>query len=270
MSRGVTRAVFAVVGGLLWLAPQAWAGEADGRPDPDRHLKPILVETDDLGTSGRKQPARPDRKGAEATKPADRPIHVDARTRTVRLPVRPTGAKGVVEWLLTVSGRHQATAVLVTGHPFRAVARAMEKATFARGRHPEPVGTDAARPPRGPALRLTLVAEGPNGRPVRVPAERLLAAGSDGKPLGKGRWVYTGPRTVDEGRVVLASPSGSVVTTDLRDVHAMVYWVPAEAAGGPVYARAVYARAEALPAGTGPWTLEIRPAPPPDPIEPPS
>jgi len=264
LSRGVTGVVFAVVVGLLWLAPSAVSGEADESGAPYRHLKPILIETDDLGASGKKPPARPDRDRTEtkAEAPADRPIHVDAETRTVRVPVRPTGAKGVVEWLLTASGKHPATAVLVTAHPVRAVARALKRAGFACGRHPEPVGTDAARPPQGPALRLTLVAKGPDGKAVRVPAERLLAADADGKALGKGRWIYTGPRTVDEGRVVLAGLSGSVVTTDLRDAHAMVYWVPAEAADGPIYVRAFYGRADALPAGAGPWSLEIRPAPP--------
>lgn len=230
-------------------------------PDVYRHLKPLLVEPDDLRPfTGAKPAPQP-----SGTAQADRPpaIAVDVAARTVRIPVRPTRARGVVEWLLAASGKHKALAVLVTDGSARDVADAFAKAGFDGGEHPAPVGDDAARGPAGPAVRLALVARSADGREVRIPAERLLAATSDGKPLAEGRWVYAGPATLDDGKVFLSGLSGSVATTNLRDTSAMIYWVPAQAeADGIHYVKAFYARPGAVPAEASEWVLEIRPAEP--------
>jgi len=246
-------------------APQPAAGsETPAAPDVYRHLKPLVVEQNDLRpfTGGKSdQPSRP----AESDDAP--PIAMDAVSHTVRIPVRPTGAKGVVEWLLAASGKHPGLAVLVTDCPARAVAAAMVKAELKGGAHPVPVAEDATRAPTGSALRLALVARGADGQTVRVPAERLIAATSDGKPVAAGRWVYAGPATLDDGKVLLSGLSGSVATTNLRDASAMIYWVPDRPNGGVHYVKAYYARPGMVPAEASDWVLEIRPAEPP-PAEP--
>jgi len=237
------------------------APPASAAPDVYRHLKPLLVEQNDLQPFTGGKAAAPPAAPAEADRPP--PIAVDAAARTVRIPVRPTRAKGVVEWLLVASGKHAALAVLVTECSARDVADAFAKAGLDGGDHPVPVGDDAARAPGGPALRLALVARGADGRAVRIPAERLLSATSGGKPIPDGRWVYAGPATLDDGKVLLSGLSGSVATTNLRDTSAMIYRVPAQAdAGGVHYVQAFYAQPAAVPAEASDWVLEITPAEP--------
>ena len=246
-------------------APEADPAE-DASPDAEAskesrsgygHLKPLLMEAERVAPHGGK--------GHEGGRLADgtgsRPlaVHVDPKTRTVRVPVRVTGARGVVEWLLSAGGRHERMSVLVTWCSARAVARALEQAGLAAGRPPEPVGEDAARPPAGPAVSLTLRFRGPYGSPAHVSAEALLADKSDGTPLPKGRWIYVGPQTLADDAVLLAELSGSLVTTALRDTSALVYWVPASSGEGPSYVKAVYDRRGAVPAGVTEAVLEIRP-----------
>jgi len=222
------------------------------------HLKPLLMEAEKTaplpGKQGDKdRPAPADAAGTPA-------VHVDPKAHTVRVPVRVTHARGVVEWLLSAGGRHVRTSVLVARCPVRALARALKKAHLPQGRPPVPVGEDAARPPVGPAVRLTLCFSKPGGTPGRLPAEDLLAAASDGTPLPPGRWIYVGPRTVAEERILLAELSGSLATTALRDTSAMIYWVPASPRGKPLYVKAYYARPKAVPAEVTEAVLEIRPA----------
>jgi len=253
------------LGGVVGAGAPAAETPTDAPPSSDtpaapavyRHLKPLVVEQHDLRPfTGGKQ-ARPSRPAETDRWP---PIEVDAASHTVRVPVRPTGAKGVVEWLLAASGKHAGLAVLVTDWPARAVADAMGRAGLKEGAHPVPVDEDAARAPKGAALELDLVGRGADGRVIRIAADRLLAATSDGKPVAPGRWVYAGPATLDDGKVLLSGLSGSVVTTHLRDTTAMIYWVPDQADGSIHYVKALYARPGMVPAEASDWVLEIRPA----------
>ena len=221
------------------------------------HLKPLVMEADKLAPPAGKRPEGDRPAHGDAGPPPA--VRVDPKTRTVRVPVRVTRAGGVVEWLLSAGVAHTRTSVLVTRCPVRAVARALEQVGLAEGRPPEPVGDDAARPPQGPAVRLTLRFRGADGAPTRLPAEKLLAAASDGTPLPRGRWVYVGPQTLADGKVLLAELSGSLVTTGLRDTSAMIYWVPASSREAPLYVKAFYGRPEVVPAEAREAVLEIRP-----------
>jgi len=244
-------------------------GGAPARPAPDakpsgpsqggyRHLKPLLLEADAAALRTGK-----DGRGAAAEKAADRSVvRADPATHTVTVPVRLTRARGVVEWLLSAGGDHARMSVLVARCPIRALARAMEEAGLSAGRPPRLVGDDAARPPQGPAVRLTLRLRGPDGTAIAAAAQDLLAATPDGTPLPDGRWVYVGPQWLADGKVLLAELSGSLVTTALRDTSALVYWVPTTSGEGPLYVKAVYARREGVPAGVTEAVLEIRPAAP--------
>jgi len=238
---------------------------APARPAPDakpsgpsqggyRHLKPLLLETDDASRTGKGG------RGAAAEEAAGRSVvRVDPDTHTVTVPVRLTRARGVVEWLLSAGGDHTRMSVLVARCPVRVLARALEAAGLTAGRPPKPVGEDAARPPQGPALRLTLRLRGPDGSAGAIPAQDLLAATPDAAPVPDGRWVYVGPQALADGKVLLAELSGSLVTTALRDTTGMIYWVPTAGADGPRYVEAFYARPGAVPAEAREAVLEIRP-----------
>jgi hypothetical protein len=248
----------AAAGAVRDAAPAEGAGPA-ARPSEDSqggygHLKPLLIEAD-------KVPPRAGT-GSEGGESGDgrTAVRVDPKTHTVEVPVRLTRAEGVVEWLLSAGGKHPRTSVLSARCPVRALARALEAAGLAAGRPPAPVGDDAARPPEGPSVRLTLRFRAPDGGPKRIPAEALLAAAPDGTPVPDGRWVYVGPQALADGKVLLAELSGSLVTTALRDTSAMVYWVPAAPDDGPRYVKAYYARPKAVPAGVTEAVLEIAPA----------
>jgi len=249
--------------GLALAVSAVGAAASDGAASDESrggygHLRPLVMEADKLAPpAGKRQDGDRPAHGDTGPRPA---IRVDPKTHTVQVPVRVTRARGVVEWLLSAGVAHTRTSVLVTRCPVRAVARALGQAGLAEGRPPKPVGDDAARLPHGPAVRLTLVFSGAHGAPTRLPAENLLAAASDGTPLPRGRWVYVGPQTLADGKVLLAELSGSLVTTGLRDTSAMIYWVPASPREAPLYVKAFYARPEAVPAEASEVVLEIRPA----------
>ena len=223
------------------------------------YLKPLLMEADAASPrSGSSDAADRDAAGRTA-------VRVDPAARAVAMPVRVTHARGAVEWLLSAGTKHRRMSVLLARCPVRSLARALEEAGLKGGRPPEPVGEDAARPPEGPAVRLTLRFDTPDGTPGRVPAEDLLAAAPDGTPLPTGRWVYVGPQTLADGKILLPQLSGTLVTTALRDTTGLVYWVPSAAGDGPRYIEAFYARKGVVPAGVTEAVLEIRPAREPKP-----
>jgi len=236
----------------------AAAPAPEARPEAPRshldRLKPLLMETDDLRTVGKGE------KPGDAAK-AGPAIHVDAKTGAVRIPVTPTQTRGVVERLLSARGKHRAASVLVTSCSAAEVAAALAKAGLQAGTRPVPVGDDRARPPSGPAVEMTLLATSSGGKVTRIPAARLLASKSDGTPVGSGRWVHVGPQTIGDktDRVLVTELSGSVATTDLRDLSAIIYWVP-RTEDPQVYARACYASREPLPQTGAAFELEIRPA----------
>ena len=240
------------------LAAGATAGET--RPKEPRtrldRFKPLILETDDLRTI-RKVEKTAD---GDAAKPAAK-IQVDAKTRTVRIPVAPTRTRGAVEWLLTVCGKHPATSVLVTARAAAEVSAAFAKAGFEAGVHPRRVGADRVRPPSGRVLEIHLIFKTAGGKEKRIPAARLLASKSDGTPLGAGRWVYVGPQRIGDGTdsILLTELSGSLATTNVRDASAIVYWVPEDRDPEP-YVRACYASREALPGKDATFELEIRAA----------
>jgi len=233
-------------------------GEAAGESQSGYgHLKPLLMDPDRVGGSGRRLAGPGDRPSDAGDRPS---VRVDPKARTVRVPVRVTHARGVVEWVLSAGGRHARMSVLLTRCPVRTVARALEQTGLAEGRPPTLVGEDAARPPRGPAVRLTVRFRQPDGSWATLPAEALLAAASAGTPLPPGRWVYVGPQTLADGKVLLAELSGSLVTTGLQDRSAMIYWVPASSGEEVLYVQAYYGRVEAVPGEVTEAVLEIRPA----------
>ncbi|MFO8012761.1 MAG: YdjY domain-containing protein [Phycisphaerae bacterium] len=259
---GLTLAVSPAAGAAPDAGP-AGDGARDREPSKDSqggygHLKPLLIEADSV------PPRAGTGSGGEGTGDARTAVRVDPEAHAVEVPVRLTGADGVVEWLLSAGGKHPRTSVLAARCPVRALTRALEASGLEAGRPPAPVGDDAARPPDGPAVRLTLRFRGPDGEAKRVPAKDLLAASSDDTPVPDGRWVYVGPQALADGKVLLAELSGSLVTTALRDTSAMVYWVPAATDDGPRYVKAYYARPKAVPAGVTEAVLEIRPAAPRD------
>jgi len=273
MPARLRRALAAVAVGMLavgWTAPPAGAGQggeggpsaatgspaatAGGVPEPGASLKPILLDAEA-------------RRGGPRARPTERPartVEVDAAAHLLRIPVRPTRTRGVVERLLGVVLRpvemEVSTTVLISEAPVRAVVRAAEKAGLRPGRPPQRVGAEAARPPQGTPVVVTLVGRGPADRTWRVPAEHLLAERANGPPLRAGRWIWTGPQTVGEEGVLMAEVTGSLATPVLRDTSAVLYWVPAgPGEGGLFYEKAFYARPGAVPEGPSEWWLEVRP-----------
>ncbi|MBE3069906.1 MAG: hypothetical protein IMZ66_06690 [Planctomycetes bacterium] len=239
----------AVVLGLVF------ACGAAKRAAPSGHLAPVVIGTDDLRTIG-KDLAPP---APAPAKPAPA-ITVDEKTGAVRVPVVPTGARGVVEWMLAAGMRHQAASVLVTPCAAKDVAAAMAKAGFKPGVRPVPVGDDRARQAAGTALEIDVVVKAADGKESRVPASRLLSARSTGEPLGPGAWVYVGPQVIREGgaEILITELSGSIATTNPRDSSAMIYWVPEGAQGAEGYVSAFYAASEPVPATEGACVLEFR------------
>jgi hypothetical protein len=236
-------------------APEAGA-PAERPAKPDR-WGPIVVGTDDAGLPGKPKtpPAAP-----PAAKAAGE-IRVDEKTKTVRIPVAPTRAKGVVEWLLASGKKHAATSVLVTEHAAKDLAAALAKAGLAPGVRPEPVGEDRAKLPSGQAVEIALVSKGADGKETRTPAAKFLSPKSTGEPLGEGAWVYVGPQVLREGDVdlLVTELSGSIVTTNLRDQTAMIYWVPKSPPDAQLYVAAFYASSATLPGEKEKCELEIRP-----------
>lgn len=234
-------------------APEAVA-PAERPAQPDR-WGPIVVGTDDGDVPGKpRTPA-----AAPAPAKAAGEIRVDEKTKTVRIPVAPTRAKGVVEWLLASGKRHGATSVLMTEHSAKDLAAALAKVGLAPGVRPEPVGEDRAKLPSGQAVEIALVSRRADGKETRTPAARFLSPKSTGEPLGEGTWVYVGPQVIREGDVdlLVTELSGSIVTTNLRDQTAMIYWVPKGPADAQPYVAAFYAASAPLPGEKEKCELEI-------------
>jgi hypothetical protein len=223
----------------------------------DERLAPVVRGTDDGRPRTRPAPATE----PVATAPAPE-IRVDEKARTVRIPARFTRATGVVEWLLSAGTAHPATSVLVTDCPVRDVAGALAKIGLASGTRPQGVGEDRARPPAGTAVTIEIVVKDGAGNESRIPAARFLASRSGGPSLGEGAWIYVGPQTVRENdsQLVVTELSGSLITTNLRDSSAMVYWVAASGSDPAPYVSACYASGTALPGGGEACEVEIRPA----------
>lgn len=225
-------------------------------------LAPILFGTDDSKPPAK--PAKPPEVPAAVAKPAVK-IEVDEAAHTVRIPVQLIAQTGVVEWLLSFGSKHAGMSVLVTDAPPRDVAEALAKVGLAAGARPEAVGEDRVRLPKGRPVEVTLILRPGLELPeVRVPAEKMLSAKSGGAPPEGGTWVYVGPQVVREGdaEIHVTELSGSLITTNLRDSSALIYWVPATAdADKPLpfpvsFYNSAYGPA---PAGT-PGDLVIRPA----------
>jgi hypothetical protein len=230
----------------------------DKPPAKSDRWGPMVVGTDDADLPGKPKtpPAAP-----TPARPAGE-IRVDEKTKTVRIPVALTRAKGVVEWLLASGKKHGATSVLVTDHSAKDLAAAVAKAGLAPGIRPELVGDDRAKPPSGQAVEIALVCTGADGQETRTPAAKLLSPKSSGEPLGEGAWVYVGPQFLREGDVdiLVTELSGSIVTTNLRDLTAMIYWVPKVPSDPPPYVTAFYASSTPLLRENEKCELEIRPA----------
>ena len=230
------------------------AAGASGEAPPE-HLAPIILETDDAGGP------KPTPVEAPQTQPAETlpPIRVDEETRSVRIPVRFSRAEGTVEWLLSTGEKHRRMSVLVTDQPAKAVAAALVKAGLPSGKPPAPVGPDRVRPPKGTPVEIEVVVARPGGTLLRYPANLFLATSPGGDPVENGQWVYVGPPVAREGEaeILVTTLSGSLVTTNLRDSSALVYWAPNEAEG---YVRSFYLSGVPLPAEGFACELEIRPS----------
>jgi len=223
----------------------------------DERLAPVVFGTDDGRPRTRPAPAA--EPGAVRPAPA---IRVDEKAGTVRIPARFTRATGVVEWLLSAGTAHPATSVFVTDCPVRDVAGALAKIGLAGGTRPQGVGEDRARPPVGTAVTIEIVVKNGAGKELRIPADRFLSSRSGGPPLGEGAWVYVGPQTVreNESQLVVTELSGSLITTNLRDSSAMVYWAATSGSDPASDLSACYASGAVLPGGGEACEIEIRPA----------
>jgi len=195
---------------------------------------------------------------AKAERPP-KPIHVDQEAQSVRLPVRFSQASGAVEWLLSSGQTHQRMSVLVTDHPAKAVAAALAKAGLPAGTPPVGLGEDRVRPPKGTPVDVDVVVTRADGTEIRYPASLFIAASPVGDPAAEGQWVYVGPPVAREGEaeILVTALSGSLVTTNLRDSSALVYWVPEKT---EEFARTFYVSGVPLPAEGFSCDLEIRPA----------
>jgi len=216
-------------------APQEPAIRSDG-------LAPVVRGTDDLVR-------RPEAGCFPPPKPAA-PVRVDEKARTVRIPARFTGARGMVEWLLSAGGKHPATSVLVTDCPVRDVAAALAKIGLPAGVRPQPVGEDRARLPVGrlssdEVLIFEVVVRDAAGKETRTTPAGFLSRRADGPPLagGDGTWVYVGPQMVREGdaEILVTEFSGGLVTTNLLDSSAIIYWSPSSHGEAAPYVSAFYA-----------------------------
>ncbi|HUX03230.1 MAG: YdjY domain-containing protein [Phycisphaerae bacterium] len=243
---------------LAAIAATSAAGEPPPGPPPE-HLAPIILEADDAGGP---KPAPV----AEA-KPAEEipPIRVDEEARSVRIPVRFSRAEGTAEWLLSTGQKHRQMSVLVTDQPAKAVAAALVKAGLPSGKPPAPLANDRVRPPTGTTVELELVVARSDGTETRYPANLFLATSPGGDPVENGRWVYVGPPVAREGEaeILVTTLSGSLVTTNLRDSSALVYWAPNEAEG---YVRSFYLSGVPLPPEGFACELEIRASEPKPPV----
>ena len=243
----------------VMLAALAAAGATapnEGSPPPSGdNLAPIVVGTDEAD-SLRKPPK--EAPPAKAERPP-KPIRVDEEARSVRLPVRFSQASGAVEWLLSSGEKHQRMSVLVTDQPAKAVAAALAKAGLPAGTPPLLVGEDSVQPPKGAPVDVDVVVTRADGTEIRYPASLFIATSSVGDPAADGQWVYVGPPVAREGEaeILVTALSGSLVTTNLQDSSALVYWVPEKTEG---FVRTFYVSGVPLPTEGFSCELEIRPA----------
>jgi hypothetical protein len=203
-------------------------------PSPPDAMAPILLGTLD---EGHPRPAATPTTASPAK--AGPRVEVDEKSRVVRIPVRVSLKAGVVEWLLSSGERHAGMSVFVTDCPAGEVAEALAKIGLSVGQRPQTSGDDRVRPPTGEAVRVSFIA-GSGG--VETPAESLISSQSGGPPLQAGSWVYVGPQIIREGdtEVNVTHLAGGLVTTNLRDSSALIYWVPAKADEASPYAAAFY------------------------------
>jgi hypothetical protein len=254
---GISGRLAAAAAGALFaaLAAGATAPNEQSPPPSGDNLAPIVVGTDE---------ARAPRKAPKEAPPAKaerppKPIRVDEEARSVRLPVRFSQASGAVEWLLSAGEKHQRMSVFVTDQPAKAVAAALAKAGLPAGTPPLLVGEDRVRPPKGTPVDVDVVVTRADGTEIRYPASLFIATSSVGDPAADGQWVYVGPPVAREGdvEILVTALSGSLVTTNLRDSSALVYWVPEKTEG---FVRTFYVSGVPLPAEGFSCELEIRPA----------
>jgi len=249
--------VGAIVLVLLAAITAAGATTPKDAPSPlaGDNLAPILVGTDEA-RAPRKTP-----KEVPPTKPErpPKPIRVDEKARSVRLPVRFSQASGAVEWFLSSGEKHPRMSVFVTDQPAKAVAAALAKAGLPAGTPPLRVGEDRVQPPKGTPVDIDVIVARADGAEIRYPASLFIATSSVGEPAADGQWVYVGPPIAREGEaeILVTALSGSLVTTNLRDSSALVYWVPEKTEG---FVRTFYVSGVPLPAEGFSCELEIRPA----------
>jgi hypothetical protein len=219
------------------------------------NLAPIVLGTDEADSLRKPLKEAPP---AKAERPP-KPIRVDTKARSVRLPVRFSQASGTVEWLLSAGEKHQRMSVLVTDHPAKAVASALAKTGLAAGTPPARLGEERVRPPKGTPVDIDIVVTRADRTEIRYPANLFIATSSKGDPAAEGQWVYVGPTVAREGEaeILVTSISGSLVTTNLRDSSALVYWVPEKPEG---LVRTFYVSGVPLPAEGFLCDMEIRPA----------
>jgi len=256
---GVLAALALACGCMKRAEPLPPAAEvAPAVPKPPDRWAPIILPTADAG------PWPVHAAPAPSPAPAAATAWVDENTHAVHLPARFTHARGVVEWLLSARARHFNTSSLVTDVPARDLAAALAKAGLAPGKRPRPVDEDRVQPPVGAALEIEVVTKDRQGRETRLPAGCLLSRESDGPPLGEGTWVYVGVETIEEGDALICvtALSGSLITTNLRDLSAMIYWVSKSADPAPRYAATCYGSNVPLPGDASDCELVIRPAGP--------
>ena len=258
-SEGLSRSaqVGAIVLALLTAitAVGATAPKEEPPPPAGDNLAPILVGTDEAD-SLRKPPK--EAPPAKAERPP-KPIRVDEKARSVRLPMRFSQASGAVEWFLSSGEKHQRMSVFVTDHPAKAVAAALAQAGLPAGTAPLLMGEDRVRPPKGTPVDINVVVTRADETEIRYPASLFIATSSVGEPAADGQWVYVGPPVAREGEaeILVTALSGSLVTTNLQDSSALVYWVPEKTEG---FARTFYVSGVPLPAEGFSCELEIRPA----------
>jgi len=222
-------------------------------PKSDR-LAPVLMGTADL-----KAPAKKPAEGRPVKPPA--PIVVDEKARSVRAAVTLTRTKGVVEWVLSSSRKHPAASVMVAENSAAEFAAALAKAGYDTGTPAAIYGEDKARPPAGQPMAIDLVVTREGGKVDRIPAQKFLSAKSAGDPVSDGTWVYVGPQAIREGEVdiLVTELSGSVITTNLRDSSAMVFWMPTSGDDSPA-AATYFASNAPMPGEADRCEIEIRPA----------
>jgi hypothetical protein len=250
-----------VLGGLAGCGAPQTAAPAP-RPKsviPERYT-PVVRGTDDV-TVGPVRTEAAKSPQAAATVKSVPPVQVDEKARTVRIPCRFSGARGVVEWLVSAGGKHPATSVLLTDAAVRDIAAAMAKAGLTPGVRPEAVGEDRARAPKGAAVSIEVVIKG-GGQDGRAPATTYFSRESGGKPMNEGTWIYVGPQSFKEGdaEILVTDLSGSIATTNLRDSSALIYWAPKATGDAPAYVTAFYASNVPQPAEGTACELEIKPA----------